>query len=62
MTARKANSHDFKRAKGKVLEKYARRHSLRKGTKSYNAYRYGSVSRRMAGKAKRGGRAKRAGK
>jgi hypothetical protein len=56
MTARKSNSHDFKRAKTKVLKKYARRHSLRKGTTGYNAYVYGSVSHRMAGKKRRAGK------
>lgn len=48
-----SNPHDFKRAKTKVLKRYAKKHSLRKGTRGYNAYVYGSVSHRMA--AKRGG-------
>ena len=54
VTKRKSNSHNFKRAKTRVLKGYAKRHALRKGTKGYNAYVYGSVSRRMAGKARKG--------
>ena len=33
--------------------KYARRHALRKGTRSYNAYVYGTASRRFAQKARK---------
>lgn len=44
------NSHDFKYAKTNVLKRGARRHSLRRGTRGYNAYVYGTVSRRMAAK------------
>lgn len=54
VTKRKSNAHDFKRAKTRVLKDYARRHALRKGTRGYNAYVYGSVSHRMAGKARKG--------
>lgn len=50
---RKGNSHDFKRAKNRVLKDYARRRGLRKGTRSYNAYVYGAVSHRMAAKYRR---------
>lgn len=47
------NSHDFKRAKTKVLKNYSRRHGLRKGTRGYNAYVYGTVSKRMAAKSRK---------
>ena len=37
----------------KRLKRYSRKRGLRKGTKSYNKYVYGTVSRRMAAKARR---------
>jgi hypothetical protein len=40
----------------KRLRRYSRKKGLRKGTKSYNRYVYGTVSRRMAAKARRKGR------
>ena len=51
--ARKANAHDFKRAKKRVLKNYARRHALRPGSKGYNAYVHGSVAKRMVAKKRR---------
>lgn len=37
----------------KRLKRYSRKKGLRKGTRSYNKYVYGTVSRRMAGKARK---------
>lgn len=37
----------------KKLKRYGKRKGLRKGSRQYNAYVYGTVSHRMAGKYKR---------
>lgn len=42
----------------KRLKSYARKKGIRHGTKSYNRYVYGTVSRRMAAKARRKSRSK----
>lgn len=42
----------------KRLKRYGRKKGFRKGSKSYNKYVYGTVSRRMAQKARKGRRSK----
>lgn len=52
-TKTKAASHDFKTAKDSVLKDYARRKGLRKGSRQYNAYVHGTVSRKLAQKGRK---------